>query len=107
MKKFILTIIVFLLFAVLALTINMRNPGSITLNYYFGWQAEVDLYVVLVVPFLIGLVLGALLMSISVFRTKMAAGRSKRQLAKVEKEVENLRAMPVSSGPALPGSDNS
>jgi uncharacterized membrane protein YciS (DUF1049 family) len=107
MKKLIFSVFIFLLFLVLALSINMRNPGSITLNYYFGWQVQVDLFVVIFVPFLLGLVFGALLMSVSVFRNKMAAGRSKRQLAKVEKEVENLRAMPASSGPALPGSDNS
>ena len=34
-------------------------------------------------------------MSISVMRNKMQVGKTKRQLAKVEKEVQNLRAAPM------------
>jgi uncharacterized membrane protein YciS (DUF1049 family) len=95
MKK-ILSLILFLLFAVFALTLNLQNPDSVTLNYYFGLQAEVDLYVVLLVPFVIGLLLGVLIMSVSVLRNKMEVGKTRRRLTKVEKEVENLRAAPIS-----------
>lgn len=104
MKK-LLSLIIFLLFALFAFSLNLQNPGSITLKYYFGLEAQVDLYVVLLVPFVIGLLLGVLLMSITVFRNKMQAGKVKRKLAKVEKEVENLRAAPVSE--PMPGSASS
>ncbi len=94
MKK-LLSIILFLLFAVFAFSLNLKNPDSVTLKYYFGLQAQVDLYIVLLVPFVIGLLLGLLLMSLSVVRNKMAVGKTKRKLAKVEKEVQNLRAAPI------------
>ena len=34
-------------------------------------------------------------MSFSVVRNKMQVGKTKRELAKVEKEVQNLRAAPI------------
>ncbi|RBP51473.1 LapA family protein [Arenicella xantha] len=106
MKK-ILFFVLFLLFVVFALTLNLQNPGSITLKYYYFGEANVALSLVLIIPFVFGLLLGALLMSISVFRNKVAVGKTKRQLAKVEKEVESLRTLPLSEselkGATLPG----
>jgi len=101
MKK-LLSLIIFLLFAIFAFSLNLKNPDSVTLKYYLGLEAQVDLYVVLIVPFIVGLLLGVLLMSISVFRNKMQVGKAKRELAKVEKEVQNLRVAPVSK--PMPGS---
>ncbi len=94
MKK-ILSLILFLLFFVFALTLNLKNPDAVTLKYYFGFEREVQLFVVLLVPFVIGMLLGVLLMSVSVMRNKMQTGKTKRELAKVEKEVQNLRAAPI------------
>jgi putative membrane protein len=94
MKK-VLSIILFLVFALFALTLNLKNPDAVTLRYYFDIEREVDLFVVLLVPFVVGMLLGVLLMSFSVVRTKMQVGKAKRELAKVEKEVQNLRAAPI------------
>jgi len=94
MKK-VLSIILFLVFALFALTLNLKNPDVVTLRYYFDIEREVDLFVLLLVPFIVGMFLGVLLMSFSVVRTKMQVGKTKRELAKVEKEVQNLRAAPI------------
>ena len=94
MKK-ILSIILFLVFALFALTLNLKNPDAITLRYYFGFENQVDLFVVILVPFAIGMLLGVVLMSFSVVRNKLQVGKTKRELAKVEKEVQNLRAAPI------------
>jgi len=94
MKK-ILSIILFLVFALFALTLNLKNPDPVTLRYYFGLEREVDLFIVLLVPFAIGMAIGVLLMSFSVVKNKMQVGKTKRELAKVEKEVQNLRAAPI------------
>jgi uncharacterized membrane protein YciS (DUF1049 family) len=94
MKK-VLSIILFLVFALFALTLNLKNPDAVTLRYYFDIEREVDLFVVLLVPFVVGMLLGVLLMSFSVVRTKMQVSKTKRELAKVEKEVQNLRAAPI------------
>lgn len=94
MKK-VLSIILFLVFALFALTLNLKNPDAVTLRYYFGFESQVDLFVVILVPFAIGMLLGVLLMSFSVVRNKMQVGKTRRELAKVEKEVQNLRAAPI------------
>ncbi len=94
MKK-ILSIMLFLVFALFALTLNLKNPDPVTLRYYFDLERQVDLFVVLLIPFVIGMLLGILLMSFSVVRNKMQVGKTKRELAKVEKEVQNLRAAPI------------
>jgi len=100
MKK-ILSLVIFLLFFVFALTLNLKNPDVVTIKYYFGIEQEVELFIVLLIPFAIGMLLGVLIMSISVMRNKMQAGKSKRDLAKVEKEVQNLRAAPITD--PIPG----
>lgn len=94
MKK-VLSIILFLVFAMFALTLNLKNPDPVTLSYYFGIERQVDLFVVLLIPFATGMLLGVLLMSFSIVRNKMQVGKTKRELAKVEKEVQNLRAAPI------------
>jgi uncharacterized membrane protein YciS (DUF1049 family) len=94
MKK-VLSIIMFLVFALFALTLNLKNPDAVTLRYYFDIEREVDLFVVMLIPFVLGMLLGVLLMSFTVVRTKMQVGNTKRELAKVEKEVQNLRAAPI------------
>jgi len=93
--KTVLSIILFLVFALFALTLQLKNPDQVTLHYYFGLQKEIDLFVVLLVPFVVGMVLGVLVMSFSVVRNKVQVGKTKRELIKIEKEVQNLRAAPI------------
>lgn len=53
------------------------------------------MFLVIMIPFFIGMILGVLLMTMSVFKNKRQVGKATRDLKKVEKEVENLRAMPL------------
>ena len=46
-------------------------------------------------PFFIGMILGVLVMSLSIIKNKRRVGVAKKALVKVEKEVQNLRAMPI------------
>lgn len=101
MKK-LLALIILLLFTFFSYSFNRKNPDSVTLKYYFGIEAEVDMFLVLLVPFALGMILGVLLMSISVVRNKMQAGKAKRQLVKAEREVESLRVAPAAQ--PMPGS---
>lgn len=94
MKKLIY-LAVFVFLSVLAVTINLKNPQSVELNYYFNLHWQAPLVLVLTVVFATGILLGCLLMSLSVFKNKRQVGKAKRRLAKVEKEVENLRTMPI------------
>lgn len=93
--KRLLYLIVFLVVALFAFTLNFKNPDTILINYYFDIEWNVPLFVVLVAPFFVGMLLGILLMSVTVLKSKHQAGQTKRNLVKVEKEVQNLRAMPI------------
>lgn len=93
--KRLLYLIVFIVVALFAFTLNFKNPDTILINYYFDIEWNVPLFVVLVAPFFVGMLLGILLMSVTVLKSKHQAGQTKRNLVKVEKEVQNLRAMPI------------
>jgi len=94
MKK-LFYIIIFLVFAAFAFTLNLSNPETIPVKYYFGISMDLPLFIVLMAPFFIGMVLGVLVMSLSVIKNKRQVGVAKKELSKVEKEVQNLRAMPI------------
>ena len=93
--KRLIYLIVFLLVAIFAFTLNLKNPQTINLQYYFDLQLEAPLVLVLTTSFLLGMVVAWVFMSVSVFRNKRQVGKTQKQLAKVEKEVENLRTMPI------------
>lgn len=93
--KRILYFVVFLVVALFAFTLNLKNPDNILVQYYFDIQWNLPLFVVLMAPFFAGMLLGVLMMSMSVFKSKRHTSQTKRSLAKVEKEVQNLRAMPI------------
>lgn len=100
MKK-IVSIALFFLFFLFAITLILKNGDLVTVRYYFGLEQEVQLFIVLLVSFGIGMLVGVLLMSLSVMKNKVQAGKTKRHLAKVEKEVQNLRAAPINE--PMPG----
>ena len=93
--KRIATIVVFLLFLVFALTLNLKNPETVTLRYYFDFEQEFDLFLVLFIPFASGLLLGVLMMSFSLMRKKMDASKAKKDLERCQQEIQNLRAVPI------------
>ena len=93
--KLISSIVLLLVFVIFAATLNMANPDPVAIKFYIGFDQEVHIFMLLAVPFAIGLVLGVVIMSISVMRNKMKVGKTKRELSKVEKEVQNLRSAPI------------
>ena len=94
MKK-LFSIILLIAFAVFFILLILENSSLVTFHFYFI-EYETKLFAVMIVPFLVGLLFGVLIMSLSVMRNKMRVGKTKRQLNKVEKEVQNLRAAPIS-----------
>ena len=96
MKKLIYAFVAIIIFAA-ALTLNLKNPQPVTLYYYFGIEWQTSLMLALTAAFGVGLLFGWLIMMLSVLRNKRQVGKTKKQLAKVEKEVENLRAMPINN----------
>ena len=95
MKK-LFSIILLILFAVVFILLILENTELVTFNFYF-LQYETQLFVAIIIPFILGLLVGVLIMSLSVMRNKMQTGKTKRQLNRVEKEVQNLRAAPLTN----------
>jgi len=97
MKKiaWLFWILVFAVLVLFAATLALENKDWIEISYYFFAPIKVPLFALLVVPFFIGLLVGMLIMSLSVFKHKRQCSIEKRKLVKVEREVENLRALPL------------
>ena len=93
--KRLIYLLFFLLLTLFAFTLNLQNPQTVSLQYYFNLQWQAPVVLVLTVTFILGLLIGWLLMTLSVLKNKRQVGKAKRALAKVEKEVENLRAIPI------------
>lgn len=87
--------LVFLLVAFLVVTLALKNDSLVEINYYFDIQYKVGVFLLLALPFLTGLLLGVLVMTFSVFKHKRRCSVERKKLYKVEKEVENLRALPL------------
>ncbi len=96
MKKLFYAVVVIIIFAI-AFTLNLKNPQALTLYYYFGIEWQTSLMWALTAAFGVGLLIGWLIMTVSVLKNKRQVGKAKKQLAKAEQEVENLRAMPISN----------
>ena len=75
-------------------TLNLKNPHNIEFFYYFDIHWQAPAVVILSVAFLVGLVLGWLLMIFSLVKSKSSAGMAKRKLAKFEKKIQQLELDP-------------
>ena len=73
---------------------HMSNSEPVALSYLgFNWAGSVAALVGAV--FILGLFLGALVVWVLSFKLKFQVRQSRKKLEKVEKEVQNLRALPI------------
>ena len=97
MKKIIYFLPLLLLTLVLLFigySFHTSNSESVALNYLgFSWTGSVAALVGGV--FVFGLVLGAFTVWVLSLKLKFQVRQSKKRLEKVEKEVQNLRALPI------------
>lgn len=85
---FILAIVIFgVSFAVL-------NSESVTINYYFS-QKTLPLSLLLVLVFAFGCLIGMIVGFWLVIKAKISNHRLRQRLNLAEKEIENLRAIPL------------
>lgn len=94
MKKLFL-ILIFLVFTVFAITLFLKNGQQVTVSYYFNFEQAASLASVMIMTFACGLIMGAFIVSISLFKSKHIANKAKKQLSKIEKEVDSFRALPI------------
>lgn len=89
------------LFAVL-ITFAVRNEQPVSLRYYFGFEWQTSLVVILLVVFVLGIVTGLLAMLFSVLRHRRQIAALKREL----RQKTEHAGMVGESGPVTQGSDN-
>lgn len=85
----------FVFMIVFASSFALKNDQSVSVNYYFGIEWSGPLFAILGITLAVGLILGAIAMFPYSIKAKSQAGKAKRELAKIEKEVENLRKLPI------------
>jgi putative membrane protein len=85
---FLLVIVIF------GMTFATLNSESVTINYYLG-QSTLPLSLLLVMVFALGCLIGMLVGFWLVIKAKLTNHRMKQRLSLAEKEIQNLRAIPL------------
>ena len=94
MKK-IIWLLLFLFCVAFAITLFLKNPHQVQVLYYFGINWNVNVIVLMMGVFFSGVTFGLIVMYWSLLKQKVKYSAEHRKLEKVEKEVENLRALPL------------
>ncbi len=85
----------FLLIIVLfGMTFATLNSESVTINYYFA-QSTLPLSLLLVLVFALGCLVGMIVGFWLLIKSKILNYRLRQRLVLAEKEIENLRAIPL------------
>lgn len=85
---FLLVIVIF------GMTFATLNSESVTINYYFD-HSTMPLSLLLVLVFACGCLVGMVVGIWLLIKAKMTNYRMRQRLALAEKEIENLRAIPL------------
>jgi lipopolysaccharide assembly protein A len=86
---------VFLVVIVLfGMTFATLNSESVTINYYLG-QSTLPLSLLLVLVFALGCLIGMVVGFWLLIKAKLLNYRLRQRLTLAEKEIENLRAIPL------------
>ncbi|GAA4364531.1 LapA family protein [Kangiella marina] len=95
MRK-IIAIILFVVVLIISTVFALNNNQETAVNYLFG-STNLSLSMIVFWSGLSGLALGILGMLIAVYKYRHRVSRQKKQIAKLEKELNHLRQQPVSS----------
>ncbi len=90
----IITYFLVLVIVLMGITFAVLNPSEVTVNYYIG-KKVMPLSLLLALVFGVGCLFGLLVGFWLVFKAKIRNFRLKHQLKLAEKEVQNLRAIPL------------
>lgn len=89
-----LSYILILIIILLGITFAALNHNNVIINYYVG-QRDLPLSILLVLSFSSGCIIGLIVAMGVLFKLKLKNYRLQQQLKVAEKEVENLRAIPL------------
>jgi len=88
--KFILILIV----TIFTVAFTLLNSQPVKVNFYFG-SYEIDLLIVILICLVLGAFLGVMAALGKLFSMKQELMRKERKIKITEKEVENLRSLPL------------
>lgn len=90
----IFTYILLLLLILLGISFAILNAEPVSIHYYLG-QRQLPLSLLLVLALTIGLIIGMMVSGIFYLKLKSENYRIKSRIKIAEKEIENLRAIPI------------
>ena len=90
----ILTYLLLLLVILIGITFALLNPNTVTVHYYIG-QKTLPLSLLLAFVFALGCLLGLIVGGYLLLRVKLKNYNLKQCLKVAEKEIQNLRAIPL------------
>lgn len=90
----IIYILLIVLLVVIGLVFAVLNAEPVQLNYYFG-GASIPLSLLLLLAIIIGAVLGILASATVLVKNKREVAHLRKSIEIAEKEVANLRAIPL------------
>jgi len=97
MKK-IVSFVVFFLVGIIAVAFAAKNDGSVELHYYLG-SVNAPLSLLMVISLGLGALLGVFACSGIILKLKRETMRLQKSVRVAEKEVTNLRALPIKEQP--------
>lgn len=92
--RLLLAIVLLLLAFGLAFMFANQNEQLIDLNYLFG-KTSINLTLLVTIILAFGFIIGLLMSGISLVKTRLQLKNTRRKLEKAQKELANLRALPV------------
>lgn len=90
----ILTILFILFIILFGVTFAALNSDIVVINYYFG-KDTLPLSLLLALTFAFGSLLTIIICAFLLFKAKLVNYRLRQKLGLAEKEIENLRAIPL------------
>jgi lipopolysaccharide assembly protein A len=90
----ILTFLFLLMLILFGITFASLNSDPVTVSYYIG-QKDLPLSLLLIFAFGIGGLIGMAISGLFILNAKLKIYRLKQKLKVAEKEIENLRAIPL------------
>jgi lipopolysaccharide assembly protein A len=90
----ILSYVILLVVMLLGLIFAALNSVPVAFNYYFGTK-QIALSILMVFALGLGILLGFTFTFLSIIKLKRENYRLKAKIKNIEKEVENLRTLPI------------
>lgn len=94
--KALSTLLMFVIFS-FGILFSLLNPGKVHFDYLLG-QHDLPLSMLLLGSFVMGILLGSGVVMVLLWRVKHQKRCLKRQLVHAQKEVDNLRSVPIIDG---------